>query len=81
MSEYDESIERLIDRAGRERVFAIAREQGWTAFSAPPAYVWRQIAEGLIADPQWRPAPAQGYGDGSLAASLGLSWVFGGIFG
>jgi hypothetical protein len=73
----NEELERLIDRAGRDRVFEIANRLGWGPYSAPPIYVWRQIAEGLIADPQWRPAyPPQTLmeviGLGGIAQALGF---------
>jgi len=48
MSEgYDEALEAEIDRAGRERVFARARELGWQPGSTPPKWVWRCIANDL----------------------------------
>ena len=59
-------LERLIDRAGRDQVFAAARALGWGSCDAVPVYVWRQIAAELIADPQWHPpssiAPIFDYG-------------------
>lgn len=39
----DKDLERAIDMAGRDRVFAVARENGWQQGSSPPKWVWRQI--------------------------------------
>lgn len=38
-----QAIEEAIDEAGRDRVFEIARANGWDAGTAPPKYVWYQI--------------------------------------
>jgi len=43
----NDGIERLIDRAGRDRVFARAKAAGWTGYGAPE-FVWRMIAVQLI---------------------------------
>lgn len=43
----NKELEALIDRAGRERVFARASANGWTAAGAPE-FVWRMIAVELI---------------------------------
>lgn len=40
----DQSIERMIDEAGREAVFARAEALGWPPGSAVPTWVWQQIA-------------------------------------
>jgi hypothetical protein len=42
-----ETVERLIDEAGREQVFRRARELGWGG-SLPPLWVWHQIAAEII---------------------------------
>jgi hypothetical protein len=42
-------VEQLITEAGRERVFARARELGWTNGALPPLWVWNQIAMEIIA--------------------------------
>jgi hypothetical protein len=44
----DAAIEALIDKAGREKVFAAARALGWTK-ETPPKWVWQQIAGDIIA--------------------------------
>ena len=43
-------VEHLIDRAGRERVFAKAREQGWGGHN-PPLWVWAQICQEILTPP------------------------------
>lgn len=40
----DPELEAMIDKAGRDAVFARARQYGWSANLPPPAYVWRGIA-------------------------------------
>lgn len=42
----DEEIESLIDKAGRNAVFARARALGWSGDA--PKWVWRQIAQEII---------------------------------
>ena len=37
---YDRELEDAIDAAGRQRVFAAARLNGWWPGSAPPKWVW-----------------------------------------
>lgn len=39
----DEDLESMIDRVGRDAVFARARAHGWGG-SNPPKWVWRDIA-------------------------------------
>lgn len=41
-------IEALLDKAGRDRVFALARANGWNG-SNPPLWVWQQLALEVIA--------------------------------
>lgn len=36
----DKELESAIDNAGRDRVFAFMRANGWTPYSAPPKWVW-----------------------------------------
>lgn len=36
----DAELEALIDRAGREKVFAHMHANGWTGTMAPPKWVW-----------------------------------------
>lgn len=40
-----DSVERMIDKAGRNRVFARARELGWSPPFAPPLWVWAAICD------------------------------------
>ncbi|MCR9215315.1 MAG: hypothetical protein NXI13_16480 [Proteobacteria bacterium] len=42
-----ERLEALIDAAGRQDVFAVARYKGWTDAGAPP-YVYESIANKII---------------------------------
>ena len=49
-----EALERLIDEAGRQRVFARAEALGWGAGSLPPMWVWASIAREIIAARQTR---------------------------
>lgn len=53
----DEALEKLIDEAGRDRVFSEARMRGWSAFNSPPSWAWRQIAYEILAK-QKTPDPA-----------------------
>lgn len=46
--ETDESIEALIDKAGREKVMAAARALGWSK-ETPPKWVWQNIANDILA--------------------------------
>jgi hypothetical protein len=56
----DDELEALIDKAGRDRVFARAQTYGWSASSSPPKWVWRQIAEEVLAGtPPAVPPPPQ----------------------
>lgn len=41
----DTELEALIDEAGRDRVFDRAESYGWAPGSAPPKWVWWQIAQ------------------------------------
>jgi len=43
-----QSVEQLIEAAGRGAVFARARDLGWGS-STPPLWVWNQIAMEVIA--------------------------------
>lgn len=43
------TVEAHIDRAGRDAVFARARELGWTSHNPAPLWVWNQIAAEIIA--------------------------------
>ncbi len=63
----DENVEKIIDEAGRARVFQRARELGWTD-DTPPRWVWVQISHELLqADRNQR--RDSGY-DSALAPSL-----------
>lgn len=44
----DENVEKIIDEAGRNRVFERAHELGWLPEETPPKWVWVQIAYELI---------------------------------
>lgn len=44
----DAELESLIDRAGRDEVFARASELGWVG-GTPPKWVWREIANEVLA--------------------------------
>ena len=46
----DADLERAIDLAGRDRVFARARRYGWTSNDIPPRYVWTGIVAELRRD-------------------------------
>ena len=37
---FDAELEAAIDRAGRDRVFAIVRASGWTSGDYVPTFVW-----------------------------------------
>lgn len=52
----DEELERAIDLAGRDKVFARARQYGWTAADMPPRYVWTGIIAELARESAGRPA-------------------------
>lgn len=43
----DRELEKLIDQAGRGRVFARAHALGWSG-SVPPKYVWEEIAAEIL---------------------------------
>lgn len=45
----DEAVERLIDEAGRSKVFQRAEDLGWSVDSPPPRWVWIGIAQEIIA--------------------------------
>lgn len=42
MVDLDEEFERMIDLAGRQKVFAIVRKAGWTVADSIPLYVWME---------------------------------------
>ncbi len=44
----DEKLEALIDRAGREEVFALVRAAGWSSGSTPPKHVWQDACRILL---------------------------------
>lgn len=44
----DQELEALIDKAGRDRVFALAQANGWVRGSIPPRFVWIQICNGIL---------------------------------
>lgn len=44
---YDMELERAIADLGRERVFAVARANGWSAWESPPKWVWWNIVAEL----------------------------------
>lgn len=44
----DANVEKIIDEAGRDAVFARARELGWGVEETPPRWVWVQISYELI---------------------------------
>lgn len=44
----DSELEQLIDRAGRDKVFAYAQAAGWSIANSPPKWVWAQIAGEII---------------------------------
>jgi hypothetical protein len=52
----DEDLERAIDRAGRDRVFARARRHGWGPGSTPPQWVWWGIVHELRLEQARAPA-------------------------
>jgi len=43
----DDSLERAIDRVGRDKVFARARAVGWSSDTEPPKWVWQMIVAEL----------------------------------
>lgn len=43
-----EELEKLIDKAGRDRVFATARYNGWSFYNLPPEWVWKSICYELL---------------------------------
>ena len=47
---FERTCERLIDKAGRQKVFDRARALGWSASNNPPVYVWAQIAHDIIVE-------------------------------
>lgn len=47
---YDAELEREIDLAGRDEVFARARQLGWNWPDSPPAYVWWSIVADVYAE-------------------------------
>lgn len=55
----DQELEAAIDAAGREKVFAVARANGWGSYNPPPKYVWWQIIERLNAGPMTHPLRMQ----------------------
>lgn len=40
-------LEAAIDAVGRDKVFARAREMGWSAYNSPPEWVWFAIVREL----------------------------------
>lgn len=54
----DVELEAAIDRAGRDRVFALARMNGWRDL-APPKWVWWQIVRQIEARDQPQNAPGR----------------------
>jgi len=47
----DEQLEMAIERVGRQRVFAMAKVNGWTAADQIPKYIWWGIVLELQANP------------------------------
>ncbi|UFS83222.1 hypothetical protein LPB79_13295 [Rhizobium sp. T136] len=43
-----QSVEQLIDQAGRDDVFARARALGWSSAMPAPLWVWNQIAVEIL---------------------------------
>jgi len=41
----DIELEKQIDRAGRDKVFAIMRQNGWYGNDAPPKIAWHMAIE------------------------------------
>jgi hypothetical protein len=54
----DEELERQIDEAGRNAVFARASAHGWKNVP-PPKWVWYQIVAEVRAEAQTPASPAQ----------------------
>ena len=52
----DASLERLIDRAGRLRVFGIVLAAGWRVGDSIPHYVWAEAARLASRIDERRPA-------------------------
>lgn len=46
-SHFDADLEALIDKAGRDKVFAVAKVEGWEGMN-PPKWVWAKIAADLL---------------------------------
>jgi len=44
----DADLEKAIDMAGRDMVFALARENGWRSGDHVPKYIWWQICGELM---------------------------------
>lgn len=51
-----EAVERMINEAGRDRVFAKARELGWTTGGAP-LWVWANICSDIMRASPNPPSP------------------------
>ena len=46
----DSELEKAIDRVGRDKVFALAKANGWGPSSSPPKHVWWGIVRQLERD-------------------------------
>lgn len=60
----DEELEKLIDEAGRDKVFARARTLGWRYGDMIEKWMWRQICYEMMSDqprsePEAMPLPPQ----------------------
>lgn len=53
------ALETAITEVGRDRVFAMARANGWTGGDLVPVWVWH----GIVAELRARPAPPVARGD------------------
>lgn len=47
----NENLEAAIDLAGREKVFAYVRANGWTSQMAVPVWVWQQAVYEVANEP------------------------------
>lgn len=44
-----QALEKAIDAVGRDKVFALARANGWSMANTPPPYIWWSIVNELRA--------------------------------
>lgn len=47
----DNELEKAIDEAGREAVFAIMRAAGWSSVDQPPKWAWWEAVRRAIEGP------------------------------